>query len=85
MSRYVKVAFTKLNSVAEDTEASSVNQFFHILKSVEQQKGLCYVDESGKYEYTIYSSCINTEKVFITTQFMIIHRLQLSICIRKFG
>ncbi len=62
MSRYVKVAFTKLNSVAEDTEVSSVNQFFHILKSVEQQKGLCYVDESGKYEYTIYSSCINTEK-----------------------
>lgn len=62
MSRYVKVAFTKLNSVAEETEESSVNQFFHILKSVEQQKGLCYVDESGKYEYTIYSSCINTDK-----------------------
>lgn len=62
MSRYVKVAFTKLNSVAEETEESSVNQFFHILKSVEQQKGLCYVDESGKYEYTIYSSCINTVK-----------------------
>lgn len=61
MSRYVKVAFTKLNSVAEETEESSVNQFFHILKSVEQQKGLCYVDESGKYEYTIYSSCINTD------------------------
>jgi len=62
MSRYVKVAFTKLNSVAGETEESSVNQFFHILKSVEQQKGLCYVDESGKYEYTIYSSCINTDK-----------------------
>lgn len=62
MSRYVKVAFTKLNSVAEETEESSVNQFFHILKSVEQQKGLCYVDESGNYEYTIYSSCINTDK-----------------------
>lgn len=62
MSRYVKVAFTKLNSVAEETEESSVNQFFHILKSVEQPKGLCYVDESGKYEYTIYSSCINTDK-----------------------
>ena len=62
MSRYVKVAFTKLNSVAGETEESSVNQFFHILKSVEQPKGLCYVDESGKYEYTIYSSCINTDK-----------------------
>ncbi|HDR3342122.1 TPA: linear amide C-N hydrolase, partial [Bacillus anthracis] len=42
MSRFVKVAFTKLNAVADSSEASSVNQFFHILKSVEQQKGLCY-------------------------------------------
>lgn len=38
MSRFVKVAFTKLNAVADSSEASSVNQFFHILKSVEQQK-----------------------------------------------
>ena len=58
----VKVAFTKLNAVADSSEASSVNQFFHILKSVEQQKGLCYVDESDGYEYTIYSSCMNADK-----------------------
>lgn len=62
MSRFVKVAFTKLNAVADSSEASSVNQFFHILKSVEQQKGLCYVDESDGYEYTIYSSCMNADK-----------------------
>lgn len=62
MSRFVKVAFTKLNAVADSSEASSVNQFFHILKSVEQQKGLCYVDESDGYEYTIYSSCVNVDK-----------------------
>lgn len=40
MSRFVKVAFTKLNAVADSSEASSVNQFFHILKSVEQRQFL---------------------------------------------
>lgn len=60
-SRFVKVAFTKLNSVTEETEDKSVSQFFHILKSVEQQKGLCDVG-NGKYEYTIYSSCCNMEE-----------------------
>ncbi|EYT95851.1 hypothetical protein AK89_06280 [Enterococcus mundtii CRL35] len=37
-SRFIKVAFTKLNSVKATTEQESVSQFFHILKSVEQQK-----------------------------------------------
>lgn len=60
-SRFVKVAFTKLNSVKATTEQESVSQFFHILKSVEQQKGLCDVG-NGKFEYTIYSSCCNVDK-----------------------
>ncbi|MDA9461963.1 Choloylglycine hydrolase [Enterococcus mundtii 3F] len=60
-SRFVKVAFTKLNSVKAMTEQESVSQFFHILKSVEQQKGLCDVG-NGKFEYTIYSSCCNVDK-----------------------
>ncbi|MBO0462180.1 choloylglycine hydrolase [Enterococcus sp. DIV1298c] len=60
-SRFVKVAFTKLNSVKASTEQESVSQFFHILKSVEQQKGLCDVG-NGQFEYTIYSSCCNMDK-----------------------
>lgn len=60
-SRFVKVAFTKMNSVSEDTEESSVSQFFHILGSVEQQRGCCDLGD-GKYEITIYSSCCNTDK-----------------------
>ena len=51
----------KLNSVSGDSESESISQFFHILGSVEQQKGLCDVGE-GKYEYTIYSSCCNVDK-----------------------
>ena len=60
-SRFVKAGFTKINAVSEATEEASVNQFFHILGSVIQQKGLTCV-EDGEYEYTLYSSCCNTDK-----------------------
>ena len=60
-SRFVKVAFTKMNSLSVDSESESVSQFFHILTSVEQQRGLVHMGE-GKYEITIYSSCCNTDK-----------------------
>lgn len=60
-SRFAKVAFTKLNSMSKDTEAESVSQFFHILGSVDQQRGCCEVKE-GKYEITIYTSCFNADK-----------------------
>ncbi|MRT18689.1 linear amide C-N hydrolase, partial [Vitellibacter sp. q18] len=48
-------------SLPMQTESGSVSQFFHILGSVEQQKGLCEVTD-GKYEYTIYSSCCDMDK-----------------------
>ena len=60
-SRFARVAFTRLNSRSEDTEKASVSQFFHILGSVDQQRGCCEVAE-GKYEITIYTSCCNTSK-----------------------
>ncbi len=60
-SRFVRAAFVKLNSVSDVTESDSVNQFFHILGAVEQQRGCCEVGE-GKYEKTIYTSCCNTDK-----------------------
>ena len=61
MSRFVKAAFTKLNSISGHSEDESVSQFFHILGSVEQQNGLCDLG-NGKYEKTIYSSCCNTDE-----------------------
>ncbi len=60
-SRFVRASFTKMNSVSGASEAESVSQFFHILGSVEQQRGCCYVG-AGKYEITIYTSCCNAEK-----------------------
>lgn len=60
-SRFVRVAFTKLNSVSGGSETESVSQFFHILGSVEQQRGCCDVGDE-KYEITIYTSCCNADK-----------------------
>jgi choloylglycine hydrolase len=50
----------KENSVAEEDEESSVNQFFHILDAVAMPKG-CVWTKDG-YEYTRYSSCCNVDK-----------------------
>lgn len=60
-SRFVRVAFVKMNSVSGESESESVSQFFHILNSVDQQRGCCDVGE-GKYEITIYTSCCNADK-----------------------
>lgn len=60
-SRFVRAAFVRLNSVSEDSEEASVSQFFHILNSVDQQRGCCEL-EPGIYEYTIYTSCCNGDK-----------------------
>lgn len=59
-SRFVRASFVKLNSPKNLGETESISQFFHILSSVEQQKGCCKVGE--KFEYTIYSSCCNADK-----------------------
>ena len=50
-----------MNSVSGDTEKESISQFFHILGSVDQQRGCCDVGE-GEYEITLYTSCCNTDK-----------------------
>lgn len=60
-SRFVRVAFVKMHAVSGESETDSVGQFFHILGSVDQQRGCCEVAE-GKYEITIYTSCWNAMK-----------------------
>lgn len=60
-SRFVRAAFVKLNSISGESEKESVSQFFHILGSVDQQRGCCEVAE-GEYEITIYTSCCNADK-----------------------
>lgn len=81
-SRFVRASFVKMNSVSGEDENESVSQFFHILNSVEQQRGCCQL-EDGKYEITIYTSCCNATKgIYYYTTYNNI-KLQQLICIRK--
>ena len=59
-SRFVRAAFMKFHSPKGKNEMHDIRQFFHILGSVEQQKGC--VDLNGEFEFTSYSSCCDTEK-----------------------
>lgn len=60
-SRFIRASFVKLHSLSKEDEISSVSQFFHILNSVEQQRG-CVEVRDNDYEITIYSSCCNASK-----------------------
>ena len=59
-SRFIRAAFTKLNSVCDSSELSSVSQFFHILGAVYQHRGCVKINDA--YEKTIYTSCCNIDK-----------------------
>ncbi len=61
MSRFVRMAFGKKNSVCDADEISSVSQFFHLLTSVEMVKGVCRTDHNT-LDITGYSACINTNR-----------------------
>lgn len=60
-SRFVRASFVKMNSVSGDSEEESVSQFFHIMNSVDQQRGCCNLGDR-KYEITIYTCCYNADK-----------------------
>lgn len=69
-SRFVRAAFVREKSVCDGSEAQSVNQFFHILRSVAMPRG-CVKTPGGAYEYTRYSCCCNTDMgvYYYTTYF----------------
>lgn len=60
-SRFVRVAFTKLNALRGETEEETVSQFFHILGTVEMVRGCCRLDD-GACELTQYTSCMDLDK-----------------------
>ncbi len=59
-SRFVRASFIKLNCIFGNEEKNIINEFFHILYSVYQQRGCAQVGDS--FEITNYSSCCNTNK-----------------------
>lgn len=61
MSRFVKAAFTKLNSTNDYINPKQcVGQFFHILNSVCQQEG-CVQTENNMFDKTLYTSCYDLD------------------------
>lgn len=61
-SRFVRMAFNKLNSVVEEeSEEASVGQFFHLLDNVAMTTGALQMP-SGLYDKTVYSCCCNVDR-----------------------
>ena len=60
-SRFVRAAFARWNAEGGKNEEETVEQFFHILDSVQQTRG-CVILEDGRPEFTRYTSCCNTCK-----------------------
>lgn len=58
-SRFVRAAYAAANSVC--AEGEELAQFFHILKSAEQLRGLTEA-ANGEWEYTLYSSCCDVRR-----------------------
>lgn len=61
MSRFVKAAFVKLNSLSGTSEAESVSQFFHILQAVAMPRGFVHIGKD-LFEITVYTSCCNATR-----------------------
>ena len=59
-SRFIRAAFVKSNSVCENSKLAEINQFFHILGSVEQQRGCVKVKDD--YKLTVYTSCCDLDE-----------------------
>lgn len=67
-SRFVKASFVLSHAPKGKDEVENVTNYFHILHSVEQAKGLDEV-ENNRYEYTMYTDCMNLDKgiLYFTT------------------
>lgn len=58
VSRFVRAAFLKWNSVSGRAERKNVSQFFHILDAVSMVRGSVLTPQ-GTWDVTTYSCCIN--------------------------
>ena len=59
-SRFIKALFILNHLQINDNEKNNVMEFFNCLESVKMIQGSVFVN--NKFEYTRYSSCINTKE-----------------------
>lgn len=81
-SRFIRVAFTKMHAISDESEASSVSQFFHILGSVEQSEAAAKLPKENMKSRSTPPAAMPI-KGFIITRRMIIIRSVPLICIKK--
>ncbi|HIT32476.1 MAG TPA: choloylglycine hydrolase family protein [Candidatus Enterenecus stercoripullorum] len=60
-SRFVRAAFARANALPGETEEERVTQFFHVLDTVDQTKGLARAGQGG-FERTVYTCCCNASR-----------------------
>lgn len=61
VSRFVRIAYLRENLPEIKSDEEAVSQFFNMLDNVKMVKG-AVLDSSGRYDYTIYSSCMDLEE-----------------------
>lgn len=61
LSRFVRVCFHRFHSVTFTKEQDNMTQFYHVLSSVNQVKGVSFMG-NDEYETTLYMSCCNLTK-----------------------
>lgn len=61
MSRFVRAAYYKLNTMQLDEKYRNKEQMFHILDSVAMLRG-SVLTEDDKWDITTYSACVNATK-----------------------
>ena len=72
-SRFVRATFVKMNATPKESEEDSVNQFFHILGTVEQVEGCLHLGEM--LERTQYTSCCNIDHAIYYCKTYECHRI----------
>ena len=60
-SRFVRAAFARGNALPGSTEEERVGQFFHLMDTVAQTRGLARSGADG-FEYTVYTACCNASR-----------------------
>lgn len=61
VSRFIRAAFLRFNSISDGSPAGETARFFHLLDAVAMPDGVVQT-EKGAYEYTRYSCCFHADR-----------------------